>query len=177
LVATAIIASVSLALSDDTTYDPWLVMSASAAEPSGAALLARGVCRSLEQLGYVSLVEFPLANGRRADIIALGKKGDLVIVEIKVSVPDFRADRKWIAYRDFSDRLYFAVPNGFPRALIPDECGLMVADSFGAALLREGRTAPLNPSRRRALTQRFARVAAARLRRFLDPEAGLLDQI
>ena len=115
-------------------------MSASAVELIGAALLARGVCRALEQLGYASLVEFPLANGRRADILALGKTGDLVIVEIKSSVADFRADRKWIAYRDFSDRLYFAVPNDFPRALIPEECGLMVADSFGAAVLRDGST-------------------------------------
>ena len=82
--------------------------------------MARGVCRALEQFGYVSLVEFPLANGRRADVLALGKTGDLVIVEIKSSVADFRADRKWITYRDFSDRLYFAVPNDFPRALIPE---------------------------------------------------------
>jgi hypothetical protein len=150
-------------------------MSASAAEPSGAALLARGVCRALEQLGYASLVEFPLANGRRADILALGKTGEFVIVEIKSSVADFRADRKWAAYRDFSDRLYFAVANDFPRALIPEECGLMVADSFGAAVLRNGVSTPLNPPRRRALTLRFARIAAARLRRQLDPEAGLLD--
>jgi hypothetical protein len=150
-------------------------MSASAVEPIGAALLARGVCRALEQLGYANLVEFPLANGRRADILAIGKGGDLVIVEVKSSVADFRADRKWTTYRDFSDRLYFAVANDFPRALIPDECGLMVADPFGAALLREGSTRPLSPGRRRALTLRFARIAAARLRRCLDPEAGRLD--
>jgi len=152
-------------------------MSASAVEPIAAALLARGVCRALEQLAYTSLVEFPLANGRRADILALGKSGDLVIVEIKSSVADFRADRKWTAYRDFSDRLYFAVPNEFPRALIPEECGLMVADPFGAALLRDGSTTSLNPARRRALTLRFARIAAARLRRCLDPDANPLDAI
>ncbi len=64
-------------------------------EPAAALLLARGVCRALDQLGYASLVEFPLANGRRADVLALGKAGDLVIVEIKSSVADFRADRKW----------------------------------------------------------------------------------
>jgi hypothetical protein len=175
LVAPAIITSVDLALSDNTTYDPRLVMPASAVEPIGAALLARGVCRALEQLAYTSLVEFPLANGRRADVLALGKSGDLVIVEIKSSVADFRADRKWTAYRDFSDRLYFAVPNEFPRALIPEECGLIVADPFGAALLRDGSTTPLNPGRRRAPTLRFARIAAARLRRCLDPDATPLD--
>jgi hypothetical protein len=152
-------------------------MTASAAEPTGAALLARGVCRTLEQLGYVSLVEFPLANGRRADIVALARTGDLVIVEIKSSVADFRADRKWSAYRDFSDRLYFAVPNDFPRFLIPDECGLMVADSFGAAVLRDGTTTRLGAGRRRALTIRFARIAASRLRRILDPEAARLGGI
>ena len=152
-------------------------MTASAVEPISAALLARGVCRTLEQLGYVSLVEFPLANGRRADVLALGKTGDLVIVEIKSSVADFRADRKWSAYRDFSDRLYFAVPNDFPRPLIPDECGLMVADAFSAAVLRDGSTTRLGASRRRALTTRFARIAATRLRRLLDPEAGRLGGV
>ena len=152
-------------------------MPAPAVERIGAALLARAVCRALEQLAYTSLIEFPLANGRRADILALGKGGDLVIVEVKTSVADFRADRKWTAYRDFSDRLYFAVPNGFPCVLIPEECGLMVADPFGAAVLRDGSSTPLSPGRRRALTLRFARVAATRLRRCLDPDATPLDGI
>jgi len=98
-----------------------------------------------------------------------------VIVEIKSSVADFRGDRKWASYRDFADRLYFAVPDHFPQGLIPEECGLMVADPFGAAVLRDGRTTPLNPARRRALTLRFARIAAARLYRSLDPEASRLD--
>ncbi len=146
-----------------------------ATEPIAAALIARGVCRALDQLGYANLVEFPLANGRRADILGLGKAGDLVIVEIKISTADFRSDRKWPAYRDFADRLYFAVPGTFPQVLIPEECGLMVADAFGAAVLRDGSTAALKPGRRRALTLRFARVAAARLRRHLDPEAARLD--
>ena len=137
-----------------------------------ASLLARGTCRALEQLGYASLVEFPLANRRRADILALGKSGDLIIVEIKTSVTDFRADRKWAGYRDFADRLYFAVPSDFPALLIPEDCGLMVADAFGAALLRHGVTTLLAPARRRALTLRFALTAATRLRRQLDPQAG-----
>ena len=152
-------------------------MSAAPASQSlaSAPLLARGICRALDQLGYASLVEFPLINGRRADILGLGKAGDLVIVEIKSSVADFRGDRKWASYRDFADRLYFAVPDHFPQGLIPEECGLMVADPFGAAVLRDGRTTPLNPARRRALTLRFARIAAARLYRSLDPEASRLD--
>ncbi|HEX3864284.1 MAG TPA: MmcB family DNA repair protein [Stellaceae bacterium] len=138
-----------------------------------AALLARGVCRALEQLGYASLVEFPLANNRRADILALGSSGELIIIEIKSSVADFRSDRKWNHYRDFADRFYFAVSNEFPALLIPEECGLIVADSFGAAILRDGAATPLAPSRRRAMTLRFAQAAALRLRRQLDPLAGL----
>lgn len=143
-----------------------------AMQPIAAGILARGVCRALEQLGYASLLEFPLANGRRADVLALGKTGDLLIVEIKTSVADFRADQKWARYREFADRLYFAVPNEFPTLLIPEECGLIVADGFGAAVLRHGLETPLAPPRRRAVTLRFAHAAATRLRRHLDPEAG-----
>jgi len=138
-------------------------------------LLTRGACRALDALGYACLREFPLANARRADILALGRDGELVIIEIKSSTADFRADRKWSHYRDFSDRLYFAVANGFPKRLIPEECGLMVADGFGAALLRDGIATPLSPARRRALTLRFARVAVARLCRCLEPEVAHRD--
>ena len=144
-------------------------------EPAvSAQLLARGVCRALDQLGYACLLEFPLANGRRADVLALGKTGNLLIVEIKTSVADFRADRKWTTYRDFADRLYFAVPSHFPQMLIPDECGLMVADPFAAALLRDGEPTPLSAGRRRAMTLRFARIGAMRLQRCVDPEAARL---
>lgn len=137
---------------------------------AAAALVARGTCRALAQLGYASLTEMPIADGGRADILALGRSGDLLIIEIKTSVADFRGDRKWGRYRDFADRLYFAVPDGFPAVLIPEECGLIVADGFGAAILRDGVTTPLPAARRRALTLRFGRAAADRLRRTLDPD-------
>jgi len=146
-------------------------------EPATAIALTRGISRALAQLGYASLAECPLANRRRADILALGKGGDLIIIEIKCSVADFRADRKWADYRGFADRLYFAVPNGFPTLLIPEECGLIVADGFGAAILRHGPESRLDPARRRALTLRFALSAASRLRRQLDPEAEWLAEI
>ena len=141
-------------------------------EPLTAVLLSRGVCRAFDQLGYATLAEFPLANGRRADVLALSKAGEFVVVEIKSSVADFRADRKWMFYRDYSDRLYFCVANDFPAALIPEECGLIVADGFGAAIIRDAEPAPLAPARRRALTLRFAMLAASRLRRQLDPQPG-----
>jgi hypothetical protein len=131
--------------------------------------LARGICRALAQRGFATLLEAPLANGRRADILALGRDGELVVVEIKSSVADFKSDRKWRDYRGFCDRLYFAVPAGFPAELIPEECGLIVADPFGAAVLREAAGAPLASARRRAVLLRFARLGAGRLRRLLDP--------
>jgi hypothetical protein len=130
--------------------------------------LCRGVCRALAHRGFATLAEVSLANGRRADVMALGRDGELVIVEIKCSVADFKSDRKWPEYREFCDRLYFAVPAGFPTELIPEECGLILADPFGAAFLRE---APAEPpaARRRAVLLRFARLGAGRLRRTLDP--------
>jgi hypothetical protein len=148
----------------------------SATAPSSAALLARGVCRALGQLGYASLLEFPLASGRRADIFALGKTGELIAIEIKCSVADFRADRKWTNYREFADRLYFAVARDFPAPLIPENCGLIVADGYSATVLRNGAAHLLAPARRRAVTLRFAQVAAQRLRRQLDPGADWATQ-
>jgi hypothetical protein len=135
--------------------------------------LARGVARALAQQGFATLSEVSFADGKRADVLALGRDGTLVIIEIKSSVADFRADRKWPEYRQWCDRLYFAVPEGFPLELIPEECGLMQADGFGAAILREPAEARLGAARRHALHQRFARLAAVRLQRFIDP--GALD--
>lgn len=131
--------------------------------------LARGVCRALAQCGFATLTEFSLASGRRADVMALGRDGELLIVEIKSSVADFRSDRKWPEYRAFCDRLYFAVPDGFPREMIPTECGLIMADAFGAAVLREALAEPVAAARRRAVMLRFARHAARRLQRVVDP--------
>jgi hypothetical protein len=142
------------------------------AEPLTALLLARGVCRELQLLGYASLLEVALANGRRADIMALGGGGEIAIVEIKSSLADFRAERKWQEYWEFCDRLFFAVAADFPREIIPEDCGLIVADPFGAAVLRQSPVRPLGAARRRAVTLRFARIGAQRLRRTLDPGAG-----
>lgn len=133
--------------------------------------LARGVARALAQRGFATLTEFALANGRRADLLALGRDGELVIVEIKSSVTDFRTDRKWPDYLDYCDRLFFAVPDGFPVELIPEQCGLIMADPFGAAVLRDAPSSPLAAARRRAVTLRFALHAARRLRQIIDPAA------
>lgn len=110
-----------------------------------------------------------LANGRRADIAAIDPKGRITIVEIKSSVEDFRSDQKWPEYQPFCDHFYFAVNSEFPAELIPNEAGLIIADSFGGAILRDAPNTPLNAARRKAITLRFARLAAQRLSALNDP--------
>jgi hypothetical protein len=134
--------------------------------------ICRGTSRALARQGYAVLAEVPLANGRRADLVAVRGDGLLLIVEVKSSLADFRSDRKWGEYRLYCDRLAFAVGPDFPRELIPEDCGLIVADGFDALMLREGVHAALNPARRRAVTLRFARLAAGRLLRQSDPAAS-----
>ena len=139
-------------------------------------MLARGVGRALAQRGYATLTEVSLANGRRADVMGLGRAGDLVIVEVKSSLQDFRSDAKWPEYREFCDRFYFAVAEDFPRDAIPGDCGLIVADGFGGAVLREAPLLTLAAARRKAVTLRFALLGSLRLRRLLDPAAGDPEQ-
>lgn len=129
----------------------------------GAAEISRGVLRLLSAHGYAGVTEMTLANGRRADVAAIGPGGEITIVEIKSSIADFRSDQKWPEYRPFCDRFYFAVGHDFPQDLIPDETGLIVADAFGGAVLREPDCEKLVAARRKAVTLRFARLAAARL--------------
>lgn len=131
----------------------------------------RGVRRLFADLGHVTIPEFTLANGRRADLIALGPGGQLTIVEIKSGLADFRADRKWPDYRDYCDRFYFAVPDDMPTDVLPEDTGLIVADAFAAAILREPPEHPLAGARRKAVTLRFAHSAARLLHALADPGA------
>ena len=138
--------------------------------PDLATKLARGVGRAFAALGCATLTEFRLANGRRADLVCLSARGEVTIVEVKSSIEDFRADRKWPDYLAWCDNFYFAVPEGFPLEMIPTECGLIVADGFGAAILRLSPIAALAGARRRALILAIAVTASDRLRRLTDPE-------
>lgn len=140
-----------------------------AAEAADAVLLARGVARWLFDMGHEALSEFRLSNGRRSDVIGLDKGGRFVIVEIKTSPADFRADNKWPDYLDHCDAFYFAVPEDFPRELLPDDHGILVADAYGAAVLRAAPEAKMHASRRAAQTRRFALAAGGRLRMLTDP--------
>ena len=130
--------------------------------PETTGLVTRGAGRFLVSLGYAPLAEVTLPNGRRADLMALGPKGDVLIVEVKSGLEDFRIDRKWPEYAPYCDGFYFAVSPDFPEGILPDEPGLIVADGFGGAVVREAPVAPLAPARRKALTLAFARMAALR---------------
>lgn len=140
-----------------------------------AADIARGVTRMFDDLGYVALAEFPLRVRRRADIVALNKAGEIIIVEIKSSRADFRADQKWPEYRDFCDRFFFAVAAEFPREILPEDCGLILADRHGGAILRAAPALPLNGNRRRAQILQIALCAGHRLSR-LSGAGGDLRQ-
>ena len=147
-----------------------LVLPVDGRQSPTAAGVQRGVRRLFAQLGQVTLPEFTLGNGRRADVIALAPDGTLTIVEIKSSVADFRADQKWPDYEEFCDRFYFAVPETVPFDVLPADRGLILADSFGAAIIREACRHPLSGSRRKAGPLRFAHAAASVLHGLADPD-------
>jgi len=146
--------------------------------PLIAADVARGVSRLLFRHDLFAMCEVPLANGRRADLLAIDARGALTIIEIKVSRADLRGDMKWPDYLDYCDRFFWAVPAGFDLAPFeeegfrPDLAGLIVADRYDAAIVREAAVRPLAAPRRRAETLRFARRAARRLMGGLDPGLG-----
>ena len=145
--------------------------------PSPAAAdILRGTMRLMLELDLTPLPEFNLANGRRVDLMALGGDGRFVAVEVKSCRSDFMADRKWPDYLPYADRFYFAVAPDFPYDILPPEEGLILADRYAATLIRPARERALPPSRRRALTLRFARTAAFRLQGLADPpaEEGML---
>ena len=137
-----------------------------------ALAVARGVRRLLRSRGLSSVTELALIDGRRADVVALGGDGALWIVEIKSSIADFRADRKWRDYVPHCDRLYFAIPHELPAAIMPEDAGLIVADRYGAEILREPEPRTMTPATRRAMLLRFAIAAADRLHRLVDPGDG-----
>ncbi len=124
--------------------------------------VTRGAARLLADMGYAPLLEVCLPNGRRADVMALGRKGDIIIVEVKSGIEDYRVDRKWPEYAPFCDAFFFAVAPEFPEGVLPDEPGLIVADQFGGAVVRDAPVLTVAPARRKALTIAFGRLAAMR---------------
>lgn len=148
-----------------------------AQEKACAADVARGVTRLLLRHDLVAMAEVSLDGGRRADLMALDARGNIVIVEIKVSRADLLGDGKWPEYLDHCDRFFWAVPAGFAlgplegEAFLPERTGLIVADRYDAAIVREAKTTPLSAHVRKRCTLAFARRAGRRLIGVADPEA------
>lgn len=134
----------------------------------------RGVARLLLRHDCLTVMEVPLGNGRRADLMGLCPKGLVTIVEVKVSRADLLGDQKWTDYLDYCDRFFWAIPETLDAALLeqagkyPDRAGLIVADRYDAAIVREPVAVALSSARRKAETLRFARRAARRLLGDLD---------
>ncbi|SNS71520.1 hypothetical protein SAMN06295912_11362 [Sphingomonas laterariae] len=149
--------------------------------PLIAADVARGVSRLLFRQDVYALCEVPLNNGRRADLFAIDARGQITIVEIKVSKADLRGDGKWPEYLDYCDRFFWAVPQGFDLSPFeepgfrPEIAGLIVADRYDAAVIRDAARRPMAPARRKAETLRFARRGALRMLGALDPGLGGMD--
>ena len=135
-------------------------------------VLARGVCRHLLDLGFVTVEELVPARGLRVDVMALGPKGEFWIIECKSSRADFVADRKWQNYLEWSDRFFWAVDTDFPDDLLPPDTGLIRADAYGAEILRDSPLTKMAGARRTRLTRDIARTASIRLQALTDPVAG-----
>src|SRR5262245_50782448 len=136
-----------------------------------AVAIGRGVARLLHSHQMATVPEVSLANGRRADVVAVTNGGEIWIVEIKSSIEDFRADHKWPEYRAFCDRFLFAVAPQFPREILPGDAGLIVADRYGGEVVRGAAVHRISGARRKALTLRLVHTAAMRLQSAVDPEA------
>lgn len=136
--------------------------------------LARGVARALRALDFVTVEEMVPTPGLRVDLMALGPKGEVWVIECKSGHADFRSDQKWKCYLDFCDRFFWAVDADFPTEVLPEGTGLILADAYDAEIIRMGAETPLAGARRKALLHRFARHAAARLHAFRDPGVAAL---
>jgi len=135
-----------------------------------ALRVQRGVMRMLrETYDMACYAEVTLRSGRRADVLAVGPKGEIWIVEIKSSLIDFQVDRKWHEYREYSDRFFFAKPPELDAAIFPESEGLIVADGHDGAILRDSPDTPMAPARRKALMLKLARLGADRIHILMDP--------
>ncbi|MFV0492859.1 MAG: MmcB family DNA repair protein [Pseudorhodobacter sp.] len=131
--------------------------------------LARGAARHLLDHDFVTVAELIPTPGLRVDLMALGPKGEIWVIECKSSRQDFIADQKWQGYLEWCDRFFWAVDSDFPAEILPEENGLILADDYGAEIMRPGQEHRLSAARRKAVTRNFARTAAFRLQEFCDP--------
>jgi hypothetical protein len=130
-----------------------------------ALMVRRGVMLMLMDQGFAIVPEMTLKTGRRADLAGLSPKGEIWIIEIKSSLEDLRADNKWREYREFCDRFYFATHQGVAQSHFPIEAGFILSDAYGAEIVSPSPEHRLAAAARKALTLRFARLAAGRAMR------------
>jgi hypothetical protein len=135
--------------------------------------ICRGAWRLLRTHGMAAVCEVSLANGRRADLMAVSENGEIWIIEIKSSIEDFRADQKWPEYRDYCDRLFFAIAPAFPTEVLPADAGVIIADRYGGEILRAAPEHKLAGARRKAVMLRLVHTAAFRLQAAIDPDFAL----
>ncbi len=152
-------------------HDPGLPDPAPAELSPGQAL-ARGVGRHMLAHGFATVEELVPAPGLRVDVMALGPKGEIWVIECKSGRADFTSDRKWQGYLDWCDRFFWAVDDRFPTDLLPEDTGLILADAYDAEILRMAPESRLPAARRKAVVQKFARHAALRLMARRDPAIG-----
>lgn len=136
-------------------------------------VLARGVCRHLASHGFAVIEEFVPERGKRVDVMALGPKGAIWVIECKSSRADFMSDGKWQGYLEWCDRYFWAVDQDFPTDLLPEDTGLIIADAYDAEILRMAPESKLAGARRNAVIRKFAHHAARRLHGLRDPDARL----
>lgn len=130
-----------------------------------AMAIRRGIVRGMMESDLVFLPEVTLSTGRRADLIGLDRKGQIIIIEIKSSIADFQADNKWHEYKAFCDQFYFATHPDVPEAIFPEAEGFILADEYGCEIIRPAQTDKISPATRKAITLRIARSGAIRTRR------------
>ena len=148
---------------------PALVVPIDGRQSETALAVARGTARLLHAHGFSVVSELALPSGRRADLVGLDSAGTVWIVEIKSSIADFRADQKWPDYRAHCDRLFFATSLDVPCEIFPPDCGLIVADAFGAEFKCEAPEHKLSAATRKTMMLLFGRAAALRLQSLIDP--------
>lgn len=137
---------------------------------SSGQKLARGVCRHMREHDFCSLTEFVPKSGLRVDVMSLGPKGEIWVIECKSSREDFLTDKKWQGYVEWCDCFFWAVGPEFPVELLPKDSGVIMADAYGAEIISYPPQKTLNPARRKNLTLKFARNTADRLSAYTDPK-------
>ena len=143
--------------------------------------VARGLGRLFHRHALTCMLEVPLPNGRRADMLAVDARGIITIVEIKVARADLLNDAKWPEYLPWCDRFFWALSPALDPALIdgplwqPERCGVIIADRYDAAITREAAAHPLAPARRKSELLRIGRLAMRRMMQRDDPDLSVGD--